>query len=170
MWWFFKRKQKSVKSEPTIFRSFATLRESVFAASGGSKAWPPVRLEQHLKVLSTHYPLWIDDDYRFVIVGRVRLPRGYDYREASLLIVLPQDYPVTPPGVGDHKVYVWPPLRFRGRPLKDLHPETTPGFLTPGFGPWAWWCYQRIRWLPNRDDLVRLVEMIRADFINPRIS
>lgn len=146
MWWFFKRKQRSVERVP------------------------PIRLERHLKLLSKQYPLWIDDDYRFVIVGRVRLPPGYNCREASLLIELPLDYPVTPPGVGGHRVYVYPQLRFRGRALHDLHPERTPGYLTPGFGPWAWWCYQRITWIPSRDDLIRLVEMIRADMFNPRTS
>jgi hypothetical protein len=84
-----------------------------------------------------------------------------------LLIELPHDYPLSPPGLGDYRVFASPYLLFWSRMLQDLHPETTPCYATPGFGPWAWWCYQYIRWSPRRDDLVRFVEMVRADLTNP---
>ncbi len=167
MWSFFKRKRKTERSDAKVAHESPATWSPQFTWTKRPEVHPSVRLESHLKLLSKHYPLWIDDDYRFVIVGRIRLPRGYDCREANLLIELPSDYPVTPPGVGDHRVYVWPQLQFHGRALRDQHPETTPGFHTPGFGPWAWWCYQTIRWIPSRDDLVRFVEMVRADMINP---
>ena len=124
-------------------------------------------LMKHLSRLSRHFRLWIDDDYRFVIVGSVLLPPGYNVRRAKLLIELPGDYPLSPPGIGDSLIYVSPVLQFHGWDLKDLHPHRQPAYPTPGFGPWAWWCYEKIRWYPKRDNLIRLVEMIRADMTNP---
>jgi hypothetical protein len=124
-------------------------------------------LEKHCRRLSRHHPLWIDDDYAFVIVGHVLLPPGYNLERTNLLIELPDDYPVSPPGIGDFRVYVSPHLRFQGRELKDLHLYITPSYTTLGFGPWAWWCYQSVRWYPKRDNLIRFVEMIRADLTDP---
>lgn len=124
-------------------------------------------LMKHLSDLSRYFHLWIDDYYRFVIVRHVCLPPGYDFRWADLLIEIPCDYPLSPPGVGGNHIYVTPFLQFCGRDLKDLHYNWKPGYATPGFGPWGWWCYVQIRWCPKRDNLIRLVEMIRADMTNP---
>jgi len=123
-------------------------------------------LADHLKRLSRDYPLWIDDDYRFVVVEQVKLPAGYNARVTQLLIQLPPDYPVSPPGVGDSRVYVVSHLRFHGRRLQDVHDSMPPSFETPGFGPWAWFCFEWIRWDPHRDNLIRFVEMIKANLTN----
>jgi len=125
------------------------------------------KLYRQLRELSHGFPIWIGDDGDFVVVGRVRLPAGYNRAETELLIDIPYDYPLTPPGVGHHRVYVPPCLRYGGRELKDIHEATTPSFETPGFGPWAWWCYEDIRWDPLRDTLITFVEMIRADMAHP---
>ena len=45
----------------------------------------------------------------------------------------------------------------------DLH-KSTPFRGNDG---WAWFCYERIDWDPNWDDLVTLLEMIRSDLANP---
>ena len=124
-------------------------------------------LDDHLKRLSRAYPLWLDDDYRFVIVEEIKLPPGYNCRATQLLIQLPPDYPVSPPGVGDNRVYVASGLRFRGRTLRDVHDSIPPSFETPGSGPWAWFCYEWIHWDPLRDSLIRFVEMIKANLTNP---
>jgi len=125
------------------------------------------RLHQDLERLSYLFPLCIDDDYRFVIVRAVRLPPGYNCNETSLLIELPPDYPCSPPGIAGYRVFASPNLRFRGRPLADLHPHNYPGYATPGFGPWAWLCYQAIAWDLFTDNLVKFVEMVRADLTDP---
>ena len=78
-------------------------------------------LTRHLKRLSEHYPLWLDDDYRFVIVQDVRLPPGYNYQNTDFLIEIPPDYPLSPPGIGDNRIYTYGDLRFQGRELVDLH-------------------------------------------------
>lgn len=126
---------------------------------------PNQRLERDLRNLSRAFPLWIADDYEFVVVGGIKLPPGYFPGKTDLLVEIPEDYPIAPPGVG-RRVYVNPHLQFRGRELDDLHPNTTPDFATPGFGPWAWFCYQHIEWWPERDDLIKFVEMVRADLTN----
>ena len=124
-------------------------------------------LNQQLKDLSRAFPVWIDDDYKFIIVGGVKLPPEYNISETELLIELPADYPFSPPGVAGSHMYVSPALRFGGRELEDMHLSTTPPFQTPRFGPWAWWCYERIRWDAVRDNLIKFIEMVRADLTNP---
>ena len=130
----------------------------------------PTVLRRHLQSLSRAFPLWIADNERFVIVERVRLPSGYDRKETAVLIELPSDYPLSPPGIGDSHVYVSPTLKFRGNALDDVHGYRQPGYATPGFGPWAWWCYRWIHWDPVRDDLVTFMEMFRGDLTNPRTT
>jgi hypothetical protein len=125
------------------------------------------RLEQDLERLSEHFPLWIDDHYRFVVIRGVRLPPGYNKDETDLFLEIPADYPFSSPGLGDSRVYVSPHLRFRGETLVDLHPSSTPKYEVPGFGPWAWLCYQAIGWSLFTDDLVKFVEMVRADLTSP---
>jgi hypothetical protein len=115
-----------------------------------------------LENLSQAFTIWIGDCNDFVVVADLRLPHGFNRPTTDLLIELPPGYPVAPPGVGCH-IYVHPNLRLHGRGLTDLHSRSTPSFATPGFGPWAWLCYERIEWCPERDDLIKFVEMVRAD-------
>jgi hypothetical protein len=125
-------------------------------------------LERDLRALSRGFRLWIDDDYAFVIIVDLVLPPGYGQSHTAMLLELPDDYPLSPLGVGESHVFLPPSLRFRGRRISDLHDWQTPSVDTPGFGPWAWFCYERVRWSPERDDLIRFVEMVRADLANPR--
>ena len=124
-------------------------------------------LEQHVAALSQAVPIALDQAFRFAIIQRVLLPPKYNRKSTDLLIEIPRDYPLSPPGVGEYRVFVAPNLMFQGRRLRDLHPNTTPRFQTPGYGPWAWLCYEHITWEPHRDDLIHLLEMIRADLTNP---
>ena len=68
-------------------------------------------LERHLRDLSQAFGLWIADDDTFVIVSGLKLPPGYNECETDLLIELPLDYPLSPPGIGDNHVYL--PTRLR---------------------------------------------------------
>lgn len=127
-------------------------------------------LSRHLKSLSEHYPLWLDDDYRFVIVQDVRLPPGYNYQDIDFLVQLPPDYPLSPPGIGDNRIYTYRDLRYRGRPLEDLHVGTFPKFSVPDKEQWAWFCYRQIKWFSLTDDLVMFMEMVRTDLTDPRVK
>ena len=124
-------------------------------------------LQQHLRELSKHYPLWIDNAYTFVVVENVPLPAGYNCKQPQVLVELPKDYPQSPPGVGNSRVYVPANLRYDFRILKDVHQNRGPWYSTPGFGPWASVCYQWIRWDPRRDDLIIFLEMVRANLWHP---
>jgi hypothetical protein len=123
-------------------------------------------LERDIEQLSHHYPLWLDDDDRFLIVQAVLLPPGYDREETSLLIELPPDYPLTPPGISPNRLYVDPNLRFNDDYLDGVHKDIQPSW-NPPYGPWAWFCYENIKWNPLTDNLITFIEMVRADFTNP---
>jgi hypothetical protein len=121
-------------------------------------------LERHLQVLQVGYPPSIANDLSSVIVHDFVLPPGFNRQTMDVLIELPRDYPLTPPGLAK-RVYLPNDLRYRGRKLVDLHLWTT-----PGWGNWAYFCYNRINWDPQRDDLVRFLEMIRADLTDPKTT
>jgi hypothetical protein len=121
-------------------------------------------LHRHLADLSRAYRLWIGDGDEFVIITGVNLPPGHNMAQTDLLVELPSDYPLSPPGVGDSRIFVPAGIRRQGRQLRHVHEGTTPDFETPKFGPWAWWCYSHISWDPCRDNLIKFVEMVRADF------
>jgi hypothetical protein len=119
-------------------------------------------LEQQLEVLAVAYTASLSSDGRYLFIYDFLLPPGYDRATTEVLIELPPDYPLSPPGI-THRIYLPPSLRYRGRRLDDLHLN-----VTPGWGSWAWFCYRRIDWDPLRDDLVHFLEMMRADLTNPK--
>ncbi len=127
-------------------------------------------LTRHLKRLSDHYPLWLDDDYQYVIVQDVRLPPGYNYEQINFLIEIPSDYPLSPPGIGDNRIYTHCGLRFLGCELNDLHGTSHPKYPVSDRDRWAWFCYEEIRWSPLRDDLTGFMEMVRGNLTNPRLK
>jgi hypothetical protein len=127
------------------------------------------RFERDLLHLSLASPLWIDHENQFLI-ATINLPPGFNRSSTELLLQIPADYPLSPPGVGGNRIFVHPDLRFRGNKLADLHESRSPDFATPGHGPWAWLCYEEIRWDPERDDLVKFVEMVRADLTQPKVK
>ena len=124
-------------------------------------------LYRHLHELSRYYVIRIDSGYRFVLVEKMRLPPGYNRKSTSVLIVFSPDYPLSPPGVGRSRVYIDSGLLYYGRILKEYHNQAQLMYHTPGFGPWSWICYERIQWNPLRDNLVRFLEMLRADLTHP---
>ena len=119
--------------------------------------------------LDKHYHVWLAKNKKFVVVEDVRLPPGYDDEFTRVLIFIPPDYPVSPLGIGDSRVYVPPNLKFRGRSISDIHPRIVPPLPITDFGPWAWWCYEHVCWDPMRDDLISFMEMVRADLTNPPV-
>ena len=124
----------------------------------------PVLLD-HLEKLS--YVCTVDEarDYSFIIVHEVNLPPGYNFNKISVLIEIPSEYPLFPPGIGNSKIYLPRGLLFNGRKLKDFHED----IVFENNMNWGWFCYQHINWDPNWDDLTTLLEMIRADLSDPKI-
>ena len=118
-------------------------------------------LEDHLRMLSVGYPISVSDDYNWLRVNHFLLPPGHDRSRTDILVEVPHDYPLSPPGVRAH-MYLPRSLRFQGRKLKDLHP-----WITPGWGDWAQMCFEWIRWNPHRDDLIGFMDMVRLDLTNP---
>ena len=125
---------------------------------------PSPILSRQLRALALGYRLEITPDLQWLLVRDVRLPPGYDRSTTEVLVQLPPDYPASPPGLNGG-VFVRPDLRFRGRLLDSVHQT-----VTPGWGAWAWFCYQQIRWNPHRDNLISFMEMVRADLTDPPIQ
>lgn len=120
------------------------------------------KLQDHLSAAAIGYELAVSDDYQLLEIQDLMLPPGFNWGHTEVLIELPDDYPLSPPGIGKSHVYLLSGLRYRGRKLRDLHEH-----VTPGWGDWAWFCYQSIEWDPHRDDLVTFLEVVRADLTNP---
>ena len=88
----------------------------------------------------TGFSLRIDDHLRFVIVEGVKLPPGYNRSHIPIIIELPTDYPMTPPGIGPNGIFVPKDLRYGGRKVLDIHGSVASRYKTPGWGRWAWMC------------------------------
>lgn len=119
------------------------------------------RLRKDLRELSYVYPVALDDDGDFLLVKNFNLPPGYNRDYISVLLKIPRDYPESPPGVGNAKVYVPEGLTFHGRTPDDYHEESGPT------EDWAWWCYERIDWNPCKDNLITFFELFRAHVTDP---
>lgn len=111
----------------------------------------------HLQALAQVYRTSVSSDGAWVQIADFVLPAGFNAATTPVLLGLPPDYPLRPPGVLPHGIFVMPALRFRG----GLHPNIVEG-RGPGWGQWAWLCVYRIEWDPRRDDLVRVLELART--------
>lgn len=120
------------------------------------------RLKHDLWMLSYVYPIAIDEQFKFIIVDGFNTPPGYNFDIISILLRLPGNYPESPPGVGDARVYVPSILRYKGRKPEDFHQNSGPT------DEWAWWCYEKIDWDPCKDNLVTFFELLRAHMTNPK--
>ena len=116
------------------------------------------RLKADLTRLSYGHPVSLGDNY--IIVEQFQLPVGFDQRTIRVLIEIPDDYPLSPPGIGNHLIYVSSGITLRGRRLRDVYSHVRPKSGQPGF---SWFCYQRIDWDPRCDDLVTVIDLVRAN-------
>lgn len=121
------------------------------------------RLRNDLINLSYAYTVEIEEDYSSILIRDFNLPPGYNRGQIPILLRLPCDYPESPPGVGQARVYVPDDLRYEGRKPSDFHDL---------IGPvgWAWWCYESIDWDPRMDDLIGFFELMRAHMTDPKCS
>jgi len=117
-------------------------------------------LKEHLLELSRVYPLKLDDRLRWFIIQRFSLPPGYTWTETDVLVDIPSDYPESPPGVGNSRVYLPQGLRYCTRKPRDYHEWTGPQ-------GWAWWCYEWILWDSRKDNLITFTELFRTHMTNP---
>jgi ubiquitin-protein ligase len=119
------------------------------------------RLINDIKQLSYIYPLAVDEENNGVIIKNFNLPKGYNRNTTSVLLEIPNNYPITPPGVGKARIYLPMGLRFNGKTPCDYHEYSGPD-------NWAWWCYEWIKWNPRIDNFVTFLELLRAHMTNPK--
>jgi hypothetical protein len=114
-------------------------------------------LVAHVHALARVYEVSVSTDQAWVQIANFVLPVGFNAKTTPLLVGLPPDYPLRPPGVLPHGIFVRPGLRFRG----GHHSNIVEGH-GPGWDQWSWLCVYRINWDPRRDDLLRLLELART--------
>lgn len=117
-------------------------------------------LLDHLKSLSIRYTVEVFCDLSEAHILDFNCPPGYNYTVMEVRLILPEDYPASPPGVSPSSVYVPSDLLFRGNQPNDFHPNCGPS----GF---AWWCFESIKWDPCRDDLITFMELLRLTMTDP---
>ena len=119
-------------------------------------------LLKDVRAASRAYTVALSRDASWLLVQDFALPEGYNVSVTHVLMGIPSDYPLRPPGVLPHGIFLTPGLRYRGR----MHPNIVEG-QGPGWGAWSWLCLLRISWNPRRDDLVRCLELVRTVLSNP---
>ena len=100
----------------------------------------------------------------FIVIEDVCLPPGWNRSRTRMRIDIPEDYRLSPPGVGDSSIYLDSGLRYLGRIPNDYHEGHGVGGERL-----AWWCYQSMAWDPRRDNLITLLERVRADLSSPEM-
>jgi len=124
-------------------------------------------LIRHLRDLSLVCRVRASQDCRRVVILDVCLPpTGWNRTHTRMMIEgIPEDYPLSPPGLCGSRAFVESGLRFRGRKPLDYQE----GHWFAGVN-WALWCYRSIKgWDPRRDNLRTFLEMVRTDMTNPLI-
>jgi len=89
------------------------------------------------------------------------LPDGYNTPSTALLLAIPPEYPLRAPGVLPYPVYVPSGMRYCGRLLAGVYARG------PGWGNWQALCVTRFDFDPWHDDLLRVLEWVRALLTNP---
>ncbi|HML74400.1 MAG TPA: E2/UBC family protein [Anaerohalosphaeraceae bacterium] len=120
------------------------------------------RLIEDLEILSLGYDISVEDNGERIIIHNFKLPPGYNYNTTEVLIMIPDDYPVKPPGIGSDRIYLPADLRFHGKKLDEFRDHHD-----PDLGDWGWFCFENIDWDMTRDDLNSLMEIIRTNLTNP---
>jgi hypothetical protein len=105
-------------------------------------------------------------NYEWVCVHGLDLPgtpgswtdkQGNVVFETSVLIDIPYDFPISPPGVGFSH-----PSRAIHLPLIYYNRYKMSDFYTCVHDPWCWFCFQSIDWDPMQDNLLTLLALVEA--------
>ena len=87
---------------------------------------------------------WTDHEARVIV-------------ETSVLIDIPYDFPLSPPGVGyshPSRAIHLPRIYYNGKTMKDLYECE--------HAPWCWLCFQSMKWDPEHDSLLSLLAMVET--------
>ena len=118
------------------------------------------------KLTGLGYQVQISSDYDWVVVYGQDLPgesgkwtdaQGRVVDKTSVLIDIPLDFPMSPPGVGfNHptRAIHLPLLYYKGRMMAD--------FYKCNHTPWYWLCFQKLDWNPATDNLLTLIGLVEV--------
>ncbi len=129
----------------------------------GGQQYPEI-VSRHVQRLGQVYPTTVAEDSSWVRIEEFRLPPGWEPRQTELLIKIPPNYPLVPPGLSPaHGIFLPYRLRYRGGLVRDFH---THGELPDGS---AWFCYLDLKWNHARDDLFTIIERVAFDLSRPTV-
>ncbi len=119
----------------------------------------------------------ISNDRSSLFVEGFYLPDGYSPDRSNILMLFPDDYPETPPGLSSRQgIYLTRGLEYNGRRLgcsNDYHSGCSCGdsqmVRTMAEKGWAWWCFARMaHWNPRRDGLLQVFTVLLETLQHPR--
>jgi ubiquitin-protein ligase len=104
-------------------------------------------------------------DHEWVVIHGVELPDpgawtdqyGNALYHTSILIDIPYDFPMSPPGVGTshpNRAIHLPLILHNGNVMSDFHECQ--------HDPWRWFCFEWMEWNPWHDDLLTVVALVEA--------
>ena len=132
-----------------------------------NKEW----LIKQLRYLASQgFNIKVYNNFRRVVIEGLELQgdgwtdfNGNPIRFTSVMIDLPEDFPMSVPGVGfahPNKAIHIPAIKYNGKPLKNLYECQ--------HKPWRWLCFQKIVWDPQIDNLITLLQIIEKSIYDRR--
>ncbi len=93
-----------------------------------------------------------------IMITNLPLPAGWNRPSTNMLILIPPDYPTSPPGPLPNGAYLSLGLRYHGQEPPDYHEK-----IAVAEQGWAWICYEDVSgWDPRQDDLLTFISMVFA--------
>jgi hypothetical protein len=124
------------------------------------------RFKNDILSLAKEYTVEVDSQLRWLMVSDFRPPKNYSPSSIGVLMLIPPDYPQTPPGLGHHNIYVRKNLRRKdGKRIKHFFAKVNHcnrGCCDLSHHSWFWWCLAGINWDPRFNDFLTIMNMLHV--------
>jgi len=126
----------------------------------------PHRVIEDASTLAKEFVIELDADLQWLKIENFRTPPRYMPVQTKVLMMIPPDYPQTPPGLGHHNVYLRKGLRrVDGQSIQHHYREVV--YCKKGccdLSPWGWywWCFKDIKWDPRLNDFLSIARALNV--------
>ena len=122
------------------------------------------RVVEDCLTLGNAFSVEVDSDLQWTIIEDFLTPLAYSPDFIPVLMKIPPDYPLTPPGLGHYNIYVREGLRRDDGKMIDHYYRSavhcTKGCCDLSSKGWYWWCFEEIRWDPRINDLLSIARAL----------